>query len=52
MSQNKKPSWKERISNWTTADYMIASIIITSVNIGIVAFQVLLLIQIIGGKAL
>lgn len=41
MSQNKKPSWKERISNWTTADYMIASIIITSVNVGIVVFQIL-----------
>ena len=44
MSQNKKPSWKERISNWTTADYMIASII-TSVNVGIVAFQILWLLQ-------
>lgn len=52
MNQNKKPSWRERLSNWTPADYMIASIIITSVNIGIVAFQVLLLIQVIGGKAL
>lgn len=45
MSQNKKPSWKERISNWTTADYMIASIIITSVNAGFVVFQILWLLQ-------
>ena len=45
MIQNKKPRWKERISNWTTADYMIASIIITSVNVGIVAFQILWLLQ-------
>ncbi len=45
MSQNKKPSWRERLSNWTPADYMIASIIITSVNVGIVAFQILWLLQ-------
>lgn len=45
MNQNKKPSWKERLSNWTSADYMIASIIITSVNVGIVAFQILWLLQ-------
>lgn len=45
MNQNKKPSWKERLSNWTSADYMIASIIITSVNVGIVTFQILWLLQ-------
>lgn len=47
MSQNKKPSWKERLSNWDAADYMIASIIITSVQAGIVAFQILWLLQVL-----
>lgn len=47
MSQNKKPSWKERLSNWDSADYMIASIVITAVNVGIVAFQILWLLQVL-----
>ena len=45
MPDNKKPSWKKRISNWGPADITIASFILTAINVGIVVFQILWLLR-------
>lgn len=37
MNQNKKPSWKERLSNWTTADLMRLALFIQCLAL---AFQI------------
>lgn len=41
MNNDKKPSWKERLSNWAPTDIMVAAVIITAINVSLVVFQIL-----------
>lgn len=41
MNNDKKPSWKERISNWAPTDIMVAAVIVTAINVSLVIFQIL-----------
>ena len=41
MNNDKKPSWKERISNWSPTDIMVAVVIVTAINVSLVVFQIL-----------
>lgn len=44
MDNNKKTSWKERLSGWTPTEIMIAAIIVTAINVSLVVFQILWLL--------
>ena len=41
MNSNKKPSWKERLSNWTTAELMKLALFFQCIALG---FQIAALI--------
>lgn len=41
MNNDKKPSWKKRLSNWAPTDIMVAAVIVTAINVSLVVFQIL-----------
>lgn len=41
MNNDKKPSWKERLSSWAPTEIMVAAVIVTAINVSLVVFQIL-----------